>query len=186
MNEIPWCLRRWLTVAAGAAVGAGITRTGIVRRRSRLVADLAAVESDAPNGEDHEQDHARHDAHVGNIVDRRDQPGGRDEVNDMSETEAGLTEEPVGQVAQNSGKQEPEDDSPRDGLDPSGEPDDENDDTGSEDREDPGHPACEGKSSARVPNEVQLQHIVQNPDNIAVSHVADNEELCNLIERVTA
>ena len=48
-----------------------------------------AVEPDAADREDHEEPHARHDRDVGDVVDRREEPRRRDEVDDVAEAEAG-------------------------------------------------------------------------------------------------
>ena len=109
-----------------------------------------AVEADAADRQDHEQHHARHDRDVGDVVDRREASRRRDEVDHVAEAEARLPEEPVGEVAEHAAEQEPEDERPGDRADAPGEPDDEGDHAGGEDREDPGHAAREREGRAGV------------------------------------
>ena len=52
------------------------------------------------------------DEGVGDVVDRGQQPRRRDEVDDVAVAEAGLTEEPVGQVAERAAEQHAEHDRP--------------------------------------------------------------------------
>ena len=134
--------------------------------------------------EDHEQHHARDDRDVGDVVDRRDQPRCRDEVDDVAEAEARLAKEPVGEVAEHAAEQQPEDDRPGDRADAPCEPDDEGDHAGGEDREDPGHAARERECRAGVPHELPLEQGAQHRHDLTLGEVRDDEELAQLVEAV--
>src|SRR3954469_1216806 len=91
----------------------GVLRVGVVPRGP------GAVESDATEGQDEEQPHARHDRDVGQVEDRREAPD-RDEVDDVAHPEARRPEEPVGEVAERAAEEHPEENRPAPRADSAG------------------------------------------------------------------
>src|SRR5690606_28218096 len=167
--------------ARAASMRAPSSPSGTGRRRDSGIGGLRAlgllglllaagsVEADADEHEQRDRDHAADDEDVGDIVDRgiRPEPHPRreDEVDDVSDAEARVAHEPVGEVAEHAAQQQAE----HDGPEPRAHAQDrEHDDAAGDeregDREDPGYVLTQREGGARVEHEEPLQALAHHLD----------------------
>ena len=148
--------------------------------RARLT---RAVEANPEEHQQGDRDHHRDDEHVGHVVNRGHHPRRVDEVDDMTDREAGLAEEPVGEVAEDAAEQQAQHDRPAVIAHAhDGERDDDQRGEAQDDREHPGDALAERKRGAGVSREIELQEVSPHLHGPLIGQVLQGEMLRELVD----
>jgi hypothetical protein len=148
----------------------------------RLVGILLAraVEADAEEHQQRDADHHRHDEHVGDVVDRRHHPRRVDEVDDVADREAGVADEPVGEVPEDSAEEQPQHDRPQ--RERTRDREDDDDRRRGETIVKIQVTFAERERGAGVACQIQLQHVAPDRHGLLERQVLQGEVLRELVD----
>ena len=133
--------------------------------RESLTAGPGPVEGDAAHTEQRHQARCGDDGDIGDIA---DEDAVVDEVDDMPPAETGLSEQPVGEIAQRPAEEQPERDGPAPAADPPTGPDDDDEDDDGQDRQEPGAARSDREGRTGVADEPQREQVTEHGDPVSV------------------